>query len=60
MADSDSSAVSVVAIIAILILVGLAVYFMFLRHGSNDAELKVDVSSSVLVQPATTAPTFLA
>ena len=51
MADSNSSSVSMVAIIAILIMVGLAVYFVFLRD-SNDAELKIDVGGSSLVIPA--------
>lgn len=51
MADTNSSSVSIVAIIAILIMVGLAIYFVLMR-GSDDAELKIDVDGSSLVIPA--------
>lgn len=50
MANSDSSIVSIVGILAILILVGLAAYFI-LRQG-DDSELEVDVNGQSEGAPA--------
>lgn len=42
MANNESSTVSIVGILAILILVGLAIYFIFYVGGDDD-DLEVDV-----------------
>lgn len=51
MADSQSNIVTIVGILAVLILVGLAVYFV-MRGGDDDAEFELEISG----QPSLDAP----
>jgi hypothetical protein len=56
MSDSNSSVVSVVGILAIVILVGLAIYF-FLFRVSDDAEIEIDIDDPTTeVLPERPAP----
>lgn len=47
MSDENSSVVSIVGIIAILILVGFAIYFFMIRSGGDDADLEIDITGAV-------------
>jgi hypothetical protein len=46
MSDENSSVVSIVGIIAILILVGFAIYFFMMRSG-DDADIEIDITGAV-------------
>jgi hypothetical protein len=46
MSDENSSVVSIVGIIAILILVGFAIYFFMMRSG-GDADIEIDITGAV-------------
>lgn len=50
MANSNSNVVTTVGILAIVILVGLAVYFV-MRGGGEDSDFEVDVNGSNLDVP---------
>lgn len=52
--SGNSSVVSVVGVVAILILVGLAVYFVINRTG-DDADFEIDLDSSSMDAPAVVA-----
>lgn len=43
MADSNSSVVSIVGIIAILLLVGIGIYFFLLAGNGDDADIEIDL-----------------
>jgi hypothetical protein len=49
MADENSSVVSIVAILAIVILVGVGIYFLLLRGGDR-ADIEIDLPGSASLQ----------
>lgn len=51
MAESNSSVVSIVGIIAIVILVGLGIYFFMIANGDS-ADIEIDLPGASVTLPA--------
>lgn len=51
MAESNSSVVSIVGIVAIVILVGLGIYFFMIANGDS-ADIEIDLPGASVTQPA--------
>jgi hypothetical protein len=61
MSDSNSSVVSIVGIIAILVMVGLAIWFFMFRQGDS-AELQIEITdptTEVIPDPPDPTPVAL-
>lgn len=50
MAHNNSSVVSIVGILAVLLLVGVAIYFFLLAGGDDDADIEVDLPGASSLQ----------